>query len=457
MPSIALRLALVCLLFSIAAPERAEAKWKYRVTPHLKNSSLLYFNDIPNTDSFRSQFHGEINAVYRWKNWFKLVLQPVGDYDPTARKAPRPQLFNPSDAVDNNEQLYGDLREGYLQLRFRPFTLTLGNQIISWGVSDGFSPIDVVNPRRYVSPLNSDKIGTPAATLGVIQGDFDLDLIFIPVQRRSVMPGEDSRWLPRSFYVSRSLEGFQLRLPKNLQYYYLKHEELDDALDSNFGARLRGQLGGFDLAAMYFEGAANSPSMFLRLGGSIERAATTSQEGILAVDPEVRLMPVFYKRRVYGGTAVYTLGEFILKAEGAVTQQISTATNRALPGDYHETTFSIEHDFPAGDGKLTAVAQGTYAKYKTDLENGTTSLSRIFESAAALGLRYAPDELWSFVMTALMDMKHKGGVFVLNADYKVRDNLGVNLTASFIDGPDLAPLGTYRKNDLGALSVRYDF
>jgi hypothetical protein len=45
----------------------------------------------------------------------------------------------------------------------------------------------------------------------------------------------------------------------------------------------------------------------------------------------------------------------------------------------------------------------------------------------------------------------------LSGDYKPLDNLTTSLSASVLDGQGLTPLGTYRKNDLATLTLRYDF
>src|SRR3989344_5313407 len=106
------------------APDSAEAKWKYRVTPHVKNSNLYYVTEIPNTEQLRSQFDAELNAVYRWEKNFKIVLQPVGSWDPTAKRPTHTSIAQTEKALKNDERYFYDLREGYVQLRARPFTIT---------------------------------------------------------------------------------------------------------------------------------------------------------------------------------------------------------------------------------------------------------------------------------------------------------------------------------------------
>lgn len=451
-------LRLFCVAFGaaciVAIPEFAFAKFEYRISPLLRANYLNYMGDIAGTENSRFSLRAELNSVFRWNRNIKLVLQPIAEFDPTAKEAPT----GVTNAENNSERWYLDLREGYLQFRPRPFTIHLGNQVFTWGVTDGFSPVDVINPRRYVSPLQADKIGTPAATIKWNGGDFSMELVYIPVQRESILPGEDSRWLPRNFYnTQRSIPGVILQLPSNVRYFYLAEEELDDALKNNFAARIRGQLSSFDFSLMFFQGFSASPAINLRLAGGVASLGTNGGPVVIAVDQNVSLVPVYYKRRVIGGTIVYTLGEFIFRLESAATTEISDNNQKALPGDYHEHVLSVEHDFPVGDNVITAILQGTYSKYETDAENGTASLGRIFEGAIIAGLRYAPTETTSFIGSFIYDTKRKDNVLGLNAEHKFFDNLTTSLAVTFIDGDDLSPLGTYEKNDLLSLTVRYDF
>lgn len=431
----------------------AYAKWKYRVTPLLRTNFLYYTSDVAGTKQARYSIRGELNGTYRWKRQFKFVFQPIAEFDPSAGTA-NSQI---NGAIDNSERVYYDLREAYFQFKLSPFTILLGNQIFSWGVNDGFSPIDVINARRYVSPLSADKIGAPAVTAKWNAGDYSLELVYIPFQRESILPGEDSRWLPRSFYVTRSLPGVLLQLPNDVRYYYKEDEELDDALQNNFAARFRGQLPFLDFSLVYFQGFAASPSVNLQLSANAISAGTDTSPAIIALNPDVGLVPVFYKRRVYGGTIVYTLGTFIFRLESAFTNQISENNQKALPGDYSEHVLSVEHDFPVGRSVITAVLQGTYSDYETDSENGTVSLGRIFEGAVIAGLRYAPNPRTSFIASYIYDTKRKDNVLAINAERKFFDKLTASLSTSIISGNDLTPLGTYDDNDLVSLTVRYDF
>ena len=355
------------------------------------------------------------------------------------------------------KKLFFDLREAYAQFRFRPFSVSVGNMIYSWGVNDGFSPIDVINARRFVSPLNSEKLGAASLNFRWIGGDFDAEFVYIPIQRPSILPGEDSRWLPREVYITRGIEDVRIVLPDDLRYNYRDYQELDNALDSNFAMRFRGQVERLDFSVMYFEGFSPAPSVNLFITASTGFTADPDGKRSLIVDKDLALIPYYFKCRVYGGSLVYSLDEWIFRFETAITQQISTSTINALPGDIKEHVLSVEHDINIASEIITVQIQGTLSDYETDAENGTISLGRIFEGAVIGGLRWAPNEKFSFIVTGLWDTKRRGTVYVLNSDYKIIDSLTASASFTSINGGTETPLGTYKNNDLLGLSVRYDF
>lgn len=45
----------------------------------------------------------------------------------------------------------------YAKLFLDDFDLGVGNQIVAWGSTDGFNPVDVINPRDLSFPFASEK------------------------------------------------------------------------------------------------------------------------------------------------------------------------------------------------------------------------------------------------------------------------------------------------------------
>lgn len=117
--------------------------------------------------------------------------------------------YNFSDAFQNYSPSL-ELREAYVDVRFRNADLRLGVQSVAWGKLDGVPPTDVVNPRDFHDPLVDDfeeaKIGIPAILGSYYPPDWPeaalsqlrATLLYVPfaVPSRLPLPGE--RWFPAS-------------------------------------------------------------------------------------------------------------------------------------------------------------------------------------------------------------------------------------------------------------------
>jgi len=128
------------------------------------------------------------------------------------------------------ERFFWDAQEAYLQLQCLPWTIQAGFNVQSWGDTDVFNPLDVVNARRYYDPFRSEKLGAAGLLLKREWELFFAEAIYIPRQRETLLPGDNSRWLPRDVYKSRSFEGVPIgggqtlsgvvNLPTNMRYHY---------------------------------------------------------------------------------------------------------------------------------------------------------------------------------------------------------------------------------------------
>jgi hypothetical protein len=76
------------------------------------------------------------------------------------------------------------LDDAYLNFRGDGFNLKLGNQVIRWGKTDAYSPLDNLNPedlRDDLSGRREDrKLPIPMAALEIYAGNFTISSVFIP-------------------------------------------------------------------------------------------------------------------------------------------------------------------------------------------------------------------------------------------------------------------------------------
>ena len=442
------------LLFNIFSISSSFAKFRYRVTPKLKSFFLYYPSDINGTENTHYSVRGELYGTYHLGKHWSFIWQPIIEYNPSVKEFD----LDRENVESNSERIFYQFSKAYIRFRWSNFRLLIGNTTYPWGKHEGFSPLEVVNSSRYINPINTEKLASPSMSLKWNLSDsIDVETIYIPIKSKMVLPGENSRWLPRNIYVTRTLrDGTLLILPPDLQYHYQEAEELDKARHNNFAVRIRKKSANMDLSAIYFEGAANVPSVNLsiRAIGDIPGEGESPE---LRVQPDVGLIPVYYKVRTYGGSIVYTGLDTIFRLEGAFTDQISTATDKALPGSSTELAFSVEKEFFIMGKSFTGLLQGNWGDYESSPENGITSLSRIFERGLLLGFRYSHSKELSFIGSVFADLNYSGSIYTLYTNYKLYNNISATLIGSILNGEGTTPLGTYKDNDLISFNLQYDF
>ncbi|MFZ4617779.1 MAG: DUF1302 family protein, partial [Rectinemataceae bacterium] len=84
------------------------------------------------------------------------------------------------------------LDEAWIKVFLGPLDLCLGNQVVAWGATDAFAPIDIVNPRDLTLPVASRKLPTAMGRVILNGQGFSLDLVALPVWAASLLPAP--RW-----------------------------------------------------------------------------------------------------------------------------------------------------------------------------------------------------------------------------------------------------------------------
>lgn len=422
------------LLACVAAPAGA-AEWKTSFGGEARLEGLAHSEKAgPDDATLRPIASVKLPATIRYGRKFRLRLLPNFQADP--------------ENVSKRERYFADPREAFLQWQSLPWTVQLGYNVVQWGDTDVFNPLDVVNARRYWDPLRSEKLGAAGLFLKRDFQDFFLEAVYIPRQRETKVPGEKSRWLPRDVYKSRSVgTSFgpaRVVLPSDINYQYLESIELDDALAHNFGLRAKFRLPGFDWTLAGFQGAATAPAVNLR---RITATGTSLDPLTFEVDPDVFLQAAYYKVRMTGTSFAWVLGDFLLKGASAYTKALSSRAD--LPRKTWENVLGLERSFGAG----TLLLQGTYVDRGDAVDNNSVSLSRMFDRSALFGYRFTPNEKWTLLASVLQDFRFEGTLFHGDLSYKFRDAWQLALQGDVIGGKAETPLGTYKRNDRLTLAL----
>ncbi|MCO5142170.1 MAG: hypothetical protein M9962_03670 [Oligoflexia bacterium] len=419
------------------------ADWKTSFGGELELEGVYWVSGkvLPDKQVARPIVSLKIPSTIRYGRRWRLRLLPNMQADPTNES--------------KRERYFFDPQEAYFQYQSLPWTVQLGFNVHTWGDTDVFNPLDVVNPRRYFDPFRSEKLGSPGL---LVKREFEklfIELLYIPVQRKTLLPGEKSRWMPRDVYKSRSVGtsfgSGRIILPTNMNYQYLDSLELDDALKNNFGARFKFRFSGFDWTVAGFYGAATTPAVNLR---RVTATATTLlPELTFVVDPDIFLQAAYYKSRMLGTSFVWVLFDDYL-VKGAVANSKPVSSRRDLPLETWESVLGIERSFALGKGSITVLAQATYVDRGDAVDTNSVSLSRMFDKAGMLGLRWSPNEKWTAVASYLRDIKFEGSVIHSDISYKLADGWKTKIAGDLLDGKTETPIGTYRKNDRLTLSIQ---
>jgi hypothetical protein len=431
------------LLLFLVSSAHAASDWKSNFGAEVKLEGLWHSEKVgPDVKTLRPIGNLKLPTTIRYGKRWRLRLLPVLQADP--------------DNLSKRERYYTDPQEAFVQWSQLPLTVQLGFNVVQWGDTDIFNPLDVVNARRYWDPFRSEKLGAPGLFVKRDWESFFIEALYIPKQRESKIPGEKSRWMPRDVYKSRSVgTGFgpaRIVLPSNLNYQYAESLELDNALDNNFGARVKFRLSGFDWTIAGFQGAATAPAVNLK---RITATATSLTPLTFVVNPDVTLQAAYYKIRMTGTSFAWVLGDFLVKGVAAYTKPLSV--RRDLPTRVWENALGLERTFSFGEMSMTMIAQGTYVDRGDAVDTNSVSLSRMFDRAGMMAIRFQPGEKWTVLASALRDFRFIGNLFHAELGYKIRDGWKLDLTGDILGGAAETPLGTYRRNDRATLALTAQF
>ncbi|WP_374080408.1 hypothetical protein [Bdellovibrio bacteriovorus] len=430
--------AFFILLSSSFSEAARSTEWSLHIDTKL---DFTYFPEIYGDNTNQEFYKLELDPIYSWKykdSW-RFYLKPTFIADPN----------NKSD----EEKYFFDASEAYIRYQTDTISLKAGNNLFSWGVTDGYNPLDIINSKQYFDPLHSRKLGALSLVLSQTLDNWDYEIIYIPKNRGSILPGTESRWLPREVYVPTTPDNdIVLLLPETLRYSYSSREDLDSALDNNGAIRIQRRGSFIDLGVSFYEGAASFPIVEPAVTGTIVQV---SPKTVVQVDPDVVLNTKNYRIRQGGFTFVSNQWDFLFKYATAYTQSLGDYKN--LPGWTHENVLGLEKTFQIGsDGVLIAILQ--HAFISSEKENDSNlSYTEIFRRAWMLGGRMTWKEVWNFSLLGLYDQIHGSNFEEVTMGRRFFDAWLISVTASFIQGSSDTPLGVYEKNDSYTLSISRSF
>lgn len=391
------------------------------------------------TDSTLNRYEILPSAVWKPSDSWRFVLKPQFYWDPENNSPEERQSFL--------------LNEAYVRVKGESTSLQVGSNIVNWGVTDGYNPLDVVNSHQYFDPLHSRKLGAVGVILSHASESAEQEFIYIPDNATAILPGTESRWLPRQVFIPWSPESKEvLILPDNLRFHYSTSQTLNDATNNNIATRLQWHFGAIDFGVIGYDGVAGFPIVQPEITGTIEQI---SPRIIIRTDPDVGLRLKNYRTRVAGYSWVSSQWNFLLKY--ASSYSVSLGDDPLLPGWEHRNVIALERNFqPTETIALTAVAQYSFVNSERSSDSNL-SVNEIFRRAWMAGFRCTIGDAWTATALGLYDTAHYSHFQDLSLARRFFDAWTAQLNATFIAGAPDTPLGVYDRNDQYSLSVSRSF
>ena len=335
--------------------------------------------------------------------------------------------FNPTTATT-----VVSLREAWLKAFLGPVDLSIGNQIVAWGSTDIFTPVDVVNAQDYTLPLSPEKMPELMARAILNGNRFSIDLVFVPFWNGDTLPG------PRWF-------GSALPLPPGVSLSIVQTPPAATWDNVQFGGRFQASLDwlqGVDVGLTCYRGLNTLPANSFSFGGANSQTVTltpTATPGqftavynrytLVGVDGDVALGSGLLLRTELGYKA-FNDTSFFSPAAG------SGAAEWAVAGEY------------------TFLGIRTIGEFVLDWTKGTPD-----DTYAETFVLIASTDIGSrFSLKALGGWNLDGSGFVSpQVSYIIADGLQAELKVFFFLGDVSTTFGQFRDNNYGEVTMKFAF
>lgn len=410
----------------------AEITW----SGEIRSEGHFYIEELPApTRTTDGILQGTFELDVKFNNRSRMHFKPVVRSNLSTSEKP--------------EQLFLNAQEAYWEIKTEPVKIRLGSNTYHWGVLDGYSTMDVTNGRVLYNPLSSDKRGAPSIHLSSDWDWVQAQALYIPRQARTLFPSADSRWLPREVLINASTAEQTILLPSTFNYFSPGYQELDQALQNNFGVKLDSRWNDFDFSVMYFEGASITPQTRILFSADV----VSIDPDILQARTDIGLIPVYFKQQTSALSTTWTQSAFVLKLESTYSK--SSSKDSILPPWSWQNGLGVEIPWNFGEVGTTFLIQTYYGENEDALDNLISSSSRLFDRSVLLGIRCSFSTETTLTSSFLYNYRDESSYGRLQFDHKWSTHWKSSLTLDALQGTANTLLGTYDKNDRAILTLSY--
>ncbi|MFQ3243621.1 MAG: hypothetical protein ACI9SP_000239 [Arenicella sp.] len=308
------------------------------------------------------------------------------------------ELYGRYDSQDEERNLV-DIRQLKWQKNFDNFDITLGYDVIYWGVAESQQLVNVVNQTDAAEGINVErKLGQPLLGINYISdwGNFEFYSL-LGFQERS-LPGPDGR-----------LGGI---VTVDSDRALFESNKGDDHVD--FAARWSSHYNGVDIGVSYFSGTSREPDLIFDTSAVIEE-----------ID-DILLIPKYNQVDSYSIDAQYISAGFLWKLEWIKRDFKQQA-------DYNALTLGLEYTQVGVFG--TRSDFGWVAEYLYD-DRGDSAPNAAFESDLFLALRWVQNNLDNneALFGLIYDPDSGEKVFSLEYQFSLTDSIKIEIEGLLFEG-----------------------
>jgi hypothetical protein len=360
------------------------------------------------------------NGGVSWKLGGQLNYDPI--YDLTD--------FYPS-SVRDDQRLWGDIREAYLDFSVDAWEFRLGRQHIIWGEMVGLFFADVVSAKdlREAGLREFDMTRLPqwAARAEYFMGDFHGELVWIPHMTYNEIGKPGAEFYP-------------FMPPPGITANILSEDQPKGLDDSAYGTRLSYLKDGWDMALFFYSSNDSSPAF----------------ERVSQVGSVVTFRPIHKRIQQWGFTTSKDLGSMVLKTEAVYTsgKQMYTADPADADGLVAQNALNyivgLEWSFPQETRFNVQFYQQRIPGRKTDLLIDKVESGLSFNHVSkALHPRLETD------VRLFSSLDHRDWLAQFKMNWRMDGNWRASFGVDVFSGDFL--FGQYGDRDRVYTEVRYTF
>lgn len=349
---------------------------------------------------------------------------------------------------DNSMRLYN----GYINWSGQGFNVKIGNQIVRWGKTDGFSPLDNVNPEDYREGIagrrEERKLPIPIVNLELYAGTMSIQGLYMPF---FVEPELDTIGTDWALFQHADREIFG---------YTIHEEDLPHTMENGeLGIRLATTIQNLDFAFSWLYSRADLPfpdSLAPPPGFVLPPGEVKITDLLIFSQQNGQTVRLTHERQhIYGLELESTLGDFGVRADLAYIDK-----NRFLTRSLHrvektecQAMVGVDYNGPNAWYVNLQFFQSFIIDYDDSIiwADETTSAVIATVSKELYNGNLKPE--------CRFYCDFSGNATMLNPKLlaKFWEPVILELGAELFDGSEETPLGIYSENDLIYVTMEYKF